>query len=250
MRLPGSATTRGPADVRGCLFVLVFAAIVLTAAAWVGAPILASTVIQTALENGGYHAATSSVSVTSNPPPRLLLGHADRVEIHGTDVDFRTFHAASLDLVLSDVDIVGRTAGHITGRIAGAELATSEGAAAGTTTADVEIDGSADAAAARIVVDGATVDQIVKAAMKAKFGVTVTSTALVAPDLLRISVAGATVQGRLVIEDGAIALSTPLGSSQVLRLDPSFPLRLTTVHAVDGNLQLDAILDAGALLGG
>lgn len=236
--------------MRGCLFILVFAAIVASTAAWFGAPILAATVIQGALERGGYQAATSSVSATADPPPRLLLGHADRVEIRGSDVAFRTFHAASLDLVLSDVDIIARTAGRITGRIGGAELATSEGAAAGSTTADVEIYGSAKAAAARIVVDAATVDQIVKAAMKASFGVAVSSTALVAPDVLRISATGATVQGRLVIEDGAIALATPLGTSQVLHLDPSFPLRLTTVNVVDGNLQVDATLDAQALIGG
>ena len=138
-----------------------------------------------------------------------------------------------------------------TSRINGAELTTNDGATAGTTTADVEIDGSAASAAARIAVSRATVDQVVKAAMKEKFGVTVISTALVAPDLLRISITGATVQGRLVIDaSGAIALSTPLGSAPILRLDPSFPLRLTAVHVVDGNLQVDATLDAQALLGG
>ncbi len=237
--------------MRGCLFILVFAAVVVSAAAWFGSPVLASTVVQAALENGGYHAASSTVTVTSNPPPKLLLGHADRVEIAGTDVAFRTFHAASLDLVLTDVNIVARTAGHISGRITGAQLTTNDGAAAGTATADVDIDGGAAAAAARIVVDGATVDRVVKAAMQAKFGVAVTSTALVAPDILRISVPGASVQGRLVIDaNGAIALSTPLGSAPVLSLDPAFPLRLTAVHAVDGDLQVDAILDAQALLGG
>jgi hypothetical protein len=234
--------------MRGCLFVLIFAAAVVSVVAWFGAPVLASSVIAASLQNGGFHAATSTVSATSNPPPKLLLGRADRVEIRGTDVDFRTFHAAGLDLVLRDVDLLGRRAGAISGRIDGAQLTTGEGA---TTSADVSVDGPADAAAARILVDAAAVDAAVKGALKAKFGVTATSTALVAPDVLRIAVRGASVQGRLVIDDsGAIALSTPLGSSVILRLDPSFPLALKSVHVVDGNLEVLATLDAQALLGG
>ena len=119
------------------------------------------------------------------------------------------------------------------------------------TSADVDIDGAADAAAATIVVDGATVDRVVKAAMKAKFGVAVTATTLVAPDTLRISVAGASVEGRLVIDaTGALGLSTPLGTTPVLSLDSAFPLRLEAVRAIGANLELDATLDAQALIGG
>ena len=234
--------------MRGCLFVLVLGAAILGSAAWFGSPIVASTVLATALQNAGFHAATSTVTATSNPPPKLLLGRADRVEIRGTDVDFRTFHAASLDLVLTDVDVVGRTAGRITGRIVGAELTTT---ATEATSVDVDIDGDAAAADARIVVDAATVDRVVKATMQQKFGVTVTSTELAAPDTLRIGSAGATLEGRLVIDpSGAIALSTRIGSSPILGLDPAFPLRFRAVGAVGGNLEIDATLDAETLLGG
>lgn len=235
--------------MRGCLFVVLFAAAVIGAVAWFGAPLLASTVIETALQNGGFHAARSTVTATSNPPPKLLLGHADRVEIQATDVDFRAFHAASLDLVLTNVDILGRTAGRISGEIGGTDLTTSGGA---TTSADVAIDGPASGATARIVVDGATVSRIVVAAMQSKLGgVAVTSTTLIAPDILRISAAGATVEGRLVIDaSGALALSTALGSSTILTLDPSFPLKLTGLRVVAGNLEVDGTLDARRLLGG
>jgi hypothetical protein len=234
--------------MRGCLFVLVLAAAVLTTAAWFGAPVLASTLVASALQNGGYHAASSTITATSDPPPKLLLGRADRVEIAGTDVDFRTFHAASLDLVLTDVDVVGRTAARITGRITGAELKTTDGVA---TTADVAIDGAADAADATIVVDAATVDRVVKATFQRELGVAVSGTELVAPDILRISAAGTTLEGRLSIDaSGAIVLSSQLGSSPILSLDPSFPLRLRSVAAVAGGLRIGATLDAQALLGG
>jgi hypothetical protein len=234
--------------VRGCLFVLVLAAAVLSAAAWFGSPILASSVISGALDNAGYHAASSTVTATSDPPIKLLLGRADRVEIAGTDVAFRTFHAASLDLVVTDVDVLGRTAGRMSGRIDGAEMITSAGE---TTTADVTIDGVASGADASIVVDAATIVRVVKGTFQQKFGVAVSSVKLIAPDTLRISAPGATVEGQVLVDpDGAIAFSTSLGSSPILSLDPSFPLRFRSVRVDGGNLRIDAILDAESLLGG
>jgi hypothetical protein len=234
--------------MRGCLFVLVLAAAVLGGFAWFGSPVLASTVITSALENAGYHAGSSTVTATSDPPPKLLLGRADRVEIAGADVDFRTFHAASLDLVLTDVDVIGRTAGRISGRITGAEMTTAGGE---TTTADVDIEGTAGAADATIVVDGATVARVVKATFQQRFGVTVTRTELIAPDKLRITAPGATVEGQLLVDSsGAIAFSTSLGSSPILSLDSSFPLRFRSVRIDGGNLRIEAVLDAESLLGG
>jgi hypothetical protein len=234
--------------VRGCLFILVLAAAVLSAAAWFGSPMLASSVISGALDNAGYHAASSTVTATSDPPLKLLLGRADRVEIAGTDVDFRTFHAASLDLVVTDVDVLGRTAGRMSGRIDGAEMITSAGE---TTTADVTIDGVASGADASIVVDAATIVRVVKGTFQQKFGVAVSSVKLIAPDTLRISAPGATVEGQVLVDpDGAIAFSTSLGSSPILSLDPSFPLRFRSVRVDGGNLRIDAILDAESLLGG
>jgi len=234
--------------VRGCLFVRVLAAVVVSAGAWFGSPALASSLISAALDNAGYHAGSSTVTASSSPPPKLLLGRADRVEIAGTDVDFRTFHAATLDLVLTDVDVFGRTAGRISGRITGAELTTAD---AVPTTADVDIEGPGDAATATIVVDGTTVQRVVIAAFQQRFGVAVTSTELIAPDTLRIHASGATVEGRLVVdENGAIALSTVLGTAAILSLDPAFPLRFRAIGVVDGRLRIDATLDAESLLGG
>jgi hypothetical protein len=234
--------------MRGCLFILILAAVVVSAAAWFGSPVVASGVIDGALRGSGYSAATSTVRATSDPPPKLLLGKADRVEINGTDVDFRTFHAAKLDLVLTDVDLLARTAGGISGRIEDAEMRTTDGVAA---IADVTIEGSGRAAAATIVVGAGTVTRVVREAFQRQFGVAVDDAQLVAPDILRISAGATTIEGRLVVDDsGAIALTTPLGSSTILTFDPSFPLRLRRVSVAGGDLRIDATLDAAALLGG
>jgi hypothetical protein len=59
------------------------------------------------------------------------------------------------------------------------------------------------------------------------------------------------VDGRLLVDaTGAIAFSSSLGSSPILSLDPSFPLRIRTVRIDAGTLRIDATLDAEALLGG
>lgn len=233
--------------MRGCLFVLIAAALVVSIAAWFGAPVLASALVDGGLRSAGFEAAQTTTTVRADPPPRLLLGHADSIRIQASDVSFRTFHADALDLTMGDVDLVGRTFRTIRGTITGAEVETEDGIP---TTAGVTIDGDASAAGARIRVDGATVERVVRATLEPRIGAAIARTELVAPDVLRIVTPAATLEGRMIVDgSGAIALSTQLGSTPILSIDPSFPLRLTAVHVVDGDLRIDATLDAEALLG-
>jgi hypothetical protein len=234
--------------MRGCLFILLLALAVLAGAAWFGAAPVASTVITSILEGSGYDAASSTVTVSADPPLRLVLGHADRVTIEGRDVTWRTFRAARLQLTLRDVDLFGRTAGSIEGTIDGAELQTAEDPAP---TADVTIEGTGSEAAATIRVSGATVDRLVKSGFAKQFGVAVVATTLVAPDILRISATGTTIQGRLAIDDrDALVLVTSLGSADLFQFDSSFPIHLTGVRVRGADLELEGSLDLHALLGG
>ena len=234
--------------MRGCLFVLVLAAVLVGVGAWFGAAPLTSTVIGSILQGSGYQAASSTITATSDPPVRLLLGHADRVTIDGTDVAWRTFKAARLQLTLGDVDLFRRTAGSIQGTIGGAELQTNDDSAP---TANVSIDGSGSSAKATIRVSGSTVDRLVRSGFSEQFGVAVVGTALEAPDILRVTAQGTNILGRLAIDaTGALVLVTPLGSADVFRFDPSFPIRLVGVRVSGTDLELDGTLDAEALLGG
>jgi hypothetical protein len=234
--------------MRGCLFVLIVGVAVLAGAAWFGAAPVASTVITSILEGSGYRASSSTVTASSDPPLRLLLGHADRVTIDGRDVTWRTFRAARLQVTLRDVDLFGRTAGSIDGTIEGAELQAVEGPAP---TADVTIEGTGSEAAATIRVPGATVDRLVKSGFAKQFAVAVVATSLVAPDVLRVSATGTTIQGRLAIDDtGALVLVTSFGSADLFRFDPSFPIQLTGVRVRGADLELQGTLDPKALLGG
>lgn len=234
--------------MRGCLFVLVIGLAFLTAGAWFGAPLIASQLIETGLQTAGLQATSSTVSVTSSPPLELLLGHADRVEIVATDVTVRTVKAAALDLVLADVDLLNRTAAGISGRISGVAVTTTDGQPA---SAEVDISGVPTAAAASIMVDASTIDRIVRSEFQKAFGVSVSTTALVAPDVLRIGVLGASIDGRLTIDSsGSLAIATRFGSAPILSLDPSLPIRLRSVRVDAGRLLIESTIDAQALLGG
>ena len=235
--------------MRGCLFILVVAATLIAVGAWFGAAPLTATVITSILEGSGYHATSSTVTASADPPVRLLVGHADRVTIDGSGVTWRTFRAARIQLTLGDVDLFGRTAGSIHGTITGAELQTTGQTAPATAT--VTLDGSGSNATATIRVPAATVDELVRTGVAKQYGAAVTATSLVAPDTLRITTGGATIEGRLAIDSsGGLVLVTRLGSADLFRFDSSFPIRLTAVRVSGADLELTGTLDAHALFGG
>jgi hypothetical protein len=234
--------------VRGCLFVLTAGALLVVALAWFASPLLASAVIGVALQDGGFSATTQTITATADPPPKLLLGRADRVEIQAAGVAFRTFHARSLDLVLDDVDVIERTATTVSGTIDGASIATADGVP---TEADLRVAGSGSETVTEITVSDVTVDRVVRATFADDLGVAITRTELIAPDVLRIVTPAATLEGRLIIDpSGGVAFSTRLGQSRILSLDPSFPLRLRSVNAVGGDLRIEGVLDTNRLFGG
>jgi hypothetical protein len=235
--------------MRGCLFVLLFAAVVLGAVAWFGSGPIASAAIGTALQGSGYRSSATTITATSDPPPRLLLGRADRVSIDGEDVDWRTLHAGQLSLVLDDVDLFGRTAGHVAGSIHDARIDDGRGGSA--TASSIELAGPLDAAVATITIDAETLRVLARAAAAASLPVQVTDVQLVGPDRLRLVTPGATVEGSLVVDtDGTLGFSTPLGAVPILRVDPASGLKLRSAAVVGGDLRLIGELDLASLLRG
>jgi len=235
--------------MRGCLFVVVLAAALLATIAWFAPAPIVSALIGSALQSSGYQASSTSITATADPPPRLLLGHADRIAIDSSDVSWKALRARKLDLTLDGVDLFARKADQVHGTVVGAEIADGRGGTAAAST--IELDGPANAAAATITVDRSTVEALVQAAVQERFGVTVSSVDLLEPDRLRIVTPGLTAEASLVIaDDGSLAVTTPLGTAPIVRIDPSLPLHLRTVEVVPAGLRLVGRLDVSGLLGG
>src|SRR5690606_18494376 len=120
-------------------------------AAWFAGPALAASLVRAALTAGGFDGSGTRVTVETDPPLEILTGRADVVRIESRDVRLGEFAAGSLDLTLSEVVLIGPTAGRVRGTI---EHATIEVGGALPVTAIV-LDGPTDAASAVAHVDGA-----------------------------------------------------------------------------------------------
>jgi hypothetical protein len=237
--------------VRGCLFVLIAAAAVLLAAAWFGAPVVASTVVGGMLQASGYTASRATVEVRSDPPLEILLGHADSVRIEGDDVAWHTFHASSLDLTLGDVDLFGRRAATVNGSISDVALGDADATTVDPPLADIAIGGLTADAGATFELPASSVERIVRAAFERALGRAIVSMSLAAPDIVRVQTGLGTVEGHLAIDSsGGLILTTPVATGTILAFDPSFPLHLTSVTSSVTAVTLNGRLDVQELLGG
>src|SRR3954469_8128193 len=108
--------------MRGCLFVLVVAAVVLGSIAWFAAAPIADAVIRSALSGNGFPAASMTIEATADPPPRLLIGQVDRLTIDASDVDWRALHARRLTPTLDGFDLVARSVAAVHGSMDEADL--------------------------------------------------------------------------------------------------------------------------------
>jgi len=232
--------------MRGCLFVLVLGTALVAGVAWFGSAPIADAVIRAMLDGAGYRSAATTVTVSADPPPRLLLGRADSITIDGTDVDWRTLHAASIRVTLEGVDLFSRTAASVDGTIERADVADELGGTPAI--GSIAIHGPGTAAGAIVTVDAATVRSVVASAVQRDFNVATTDVQLVAPATLRLITPGATIEGTVAIENSALVFANRPGSVTMLRIDPSIPLVLRSVAVVDGGLRIDGTLDANALL--
>jgi hypothetical protein len=234
--------------VRGCLVTLVLLVAAIAALLWLALPPLAGTVVQGALAAGGLEAAHTVVTVTADPPPRLLTLEADEVEIHATNATIHGLSAAELDLVLHDVNIADRTFGAIEGTLRGVRLADAAGTEPGIPV--VVLSGTSDAVRATMSLSAADAEALGVSAVERAVGITPSSVRLTAPDRVRIRLGGQSVDGRLAVRaDGSLVLIPPADLSMapitVLAADPTLGLKVRSFRIVDGGLVVVTSFDPG-----
>lgn len=233
--------------MRGCLSVLVLAALFALGALWFGGPPIASTVLEATLTSGGFTADELDVTVETALPPRLVLGRADRVTIQARGVKWNGLEAESMALEMNDVDLFARSAGQTDGSFDGVVLL---GPDDEPVVVSIDLNGPAEAATTTVRVDRQTVERIAKAAFEAEFGIKADAFELVPPNTIRMTVAGQSVSGRLeVFSDSGLTASSPLGPSVTLVApEPSLPLTLTGLSVTGGGLVLTGTLDVNRLI--
>ena len=84
--------------MRGCLGLLVLTILLVVAGVWFGGPPIAGGVVRTSLGSAGLRSEDLDVSVQADPPLELALGHADRVVVTGTNVEWDDSHAETARL--------------------------------------------------------------------------------------------------------------------------------------------------------
>jgi hypothetical protein len=232
--------------LRGCLSVLILAAAFTVGLVWFGAPPIAETVVKASLTSAGFKADDLEVAIRANPPLTLAVGRADEVRIEGQNVSWNDLRAESLSLTLGGVDLLARTAVSATGFFDHVELLAEGGES---TVGSVAFDGPAGAADATIVVDAATVERLAFAAFEREFGSRPERVSLVGPNIVRVQTAVGSLDGRLEIEGGALAIQSSFGVVRLVEPSPSMPIAFTGVTVTTGGLELTGTIDFLGLLG-
>lgn len=236
--------------MRGCLFVLVAGAIAVVLAIVVGLPWAASGLVEAGLGAAGLEAADTTVTVSSDPPTDLLALHADRVRVRATNATFRGMTIGALDLALTDVDVLARTARGVDGTLRRVVVDVPGGAPVRLDT--ITLGGTGDEVTASSVVSGAEAETLVSDAIERKLGTRPTSVTLSAPDLITVKL-GTTITGHLAVSPGGDLVARGAeglgaGAGVVLVSAADLPVRLTRVRVTSaGDLRLDGILEVGIL---
>jgi hypothetical protein len=234
--------------MRGCLSVLVLAAIFLVAAAWFAGPQLASYVVETGLSTSGFHGTNTEVTVAANPPFELLTGRADAITIDSDAATIGQFSAAHLELILHDADLIARHSQTVEGSLDDVTMQTADSTSV--RASEVRLSGDPAAADVTIRVNPGELTRMATATINRELGVTAEDVKFLQPDRVSFSVGKSTIAGQLVIHDGGLAVMANLpGSPRVDLIAASQGLRLTKVAVKGTGLELSGILDVEDLLG-
>lgn len=238
--------------MRGCLFTLVLAAAVIAFVILVGLPAVAAGVLTTGVRAAGLDAADTTVTVASNPPTDLLGLHADSVRVRATHATFRGVAIGSLDVTLSNVAIVDRTIGGVSGTLRDVTVPDIGGRPASLQA--ITLSGTGGALTASTTIPAAQAQAMVADGIASAVGTRPSSVAFSAPDRVTVRLDGLAVTGRLGVNPAGDVVATiangPLQGQQVVVLaaGSGLPINVTAATVTPaGELRVDGNLAVGLL---
>jgi hypothetical protein len=238
--------------VRGCLFTLLLGVAVIAFVVVVGLPAVAAGALTAGVRAAGLDAADTTVTVTSDPPTDLLGLRADRVRVRATHATFRGLAIGSVDVTLTDVAIVDRTVGGVSGTLGDVTVPDVSGKP--TALASITLGGTSGALTASTLIPAASAQSMLADGIASAVGTRPTSVALAAPDRVTVKFGGIGVAGRLGVDPAGDVVATiqngPLQGQQVVVLAAggSLPVRITAVTVTpSGDLRVDGTLAIGLL---
>jgi hypothetical protein len=217
---------------------------------WVALPVAASTLAGVAVGAAGLHGDGVSVSVSADPPFKLLLLEADTARLRSGPSSWRGVTFGQLDLTFTGLRL-GALPGTVEGRVDRVEFPDTTGGTlhAGT----VLISGAAATPDVRLDIAAADFRSLVRRALPAELSAVSTLIELTPPDQVRLHTALGELIAHLVVgQDGRLdlALSAPgVGSVTITLLEPgaALPLRLQSVAVEGGNVVLRGTVDARSI---
>ncbi len=236
--------------MRGCLFTLALAAVVITLVVFLGLPAVASGLVTAGLTAAGLQADDTTVSVHADPPTDLLTGTADRVVVHATDATFRGIRIGSLDIALEDVDVLDRTAGSVEGTLTDVTLPAETG---GARLRSVTLGGGGERLTVGTTMSKADAEALIADAIELRTGTRPTSVTLTAPDRLTVRAGGETMKGRFTADAGDLVVAITSGPGEgtevvMLRGGDDLPMEISRARVTDtGGLRIEGVLAVGLL---
>jgi hypothetical protein len=228
--------------------ILVMAAFVF-ALLWFGLPFGASWLATNALNAVGFTGTNTQVDISAALPPRILLGHADKIRLTSTQVSVSDLNAATMDVTLNDVQLIDRTFGSADGTLTGVRVFTPSGD--GLTIDTVVLHGASTATTATLTVSNAEAESLAEQQFKAHTTLAA-KVKVSAPDKVTITINGQSKPGHLVVKDGSLLMvpeSTDLPTVTLLQAGSGNPFHLTTVSVGPTTITLGGMIDLQSLLG-
>jgi len=235
--------------VRSCLIQLFMTVAVIFALLWFGLPFAASWLATTALNSAGFTGTNTKVDVSANLPPRILLGHADRIRLTSTQVGVGDLHAGSIDMTLGDVELIDRKIGTVQGTLTDVRVPAPNGDPI--TIDSATLSGAGASATATLTTSSAELIQLAQA-QYSEVTKTAATVKLVAPDKVTVTVKGKSEPGRLVVVNGGIVLvptNTSLPTVPLIESGTGNPFHFTSITVGATTVTLVGTIDLQSLLG-